>query len=355
MTSHIDPITLEVVCEGLIAIVREMRATVIRASYSPVIWDMDDFSCALFDPHGPDGGAVGRPPGPRAADAVVRAVRDGGLRGRHPPRGRHPAQRLVPRRDPPQRRDHALSPVRGGRAAHLPRRPRALGRCRRQHARQLLRACPRTSTRKASASRRSRSWRRASSTRAAMALLLNNMRLPEDRWGDFNASLGACRVAEGRIRKLLARYGRKTVLDCIALNLDRSERRLREKIAALPDGEYVYEDYLEFYEEGRFDPVLMRLTLTVRRRRDRRGLRGLQSPGAGRGQLDARHDRRRRPGRHQVDARSPRARSTRARSVRSTCRRPRPRSSTSSSTRPPAPTARSASARCRSCWERSPR
>ena len=45
----VDPITLEVVCEGLIAIVREMRATVIRASYSPVIWDMDDFSCALFD------------------------------------------------------------------------------------------------------------------------------------------------------------------------------------------------------------------------------------------------------------------------------------------------------------------
>jgi len=56
----------------------------------------------------------------------------------------------------------------------------------------------------------------------------------------------------------------RTVLDCIALNLDRSERRLREKIAALPDGEYVYEDYLEFYEEGRFDPVLMRLTLTVK-------------------------------------------------------------------------------------------
>ncbi len=46
----VDPITLEVVCEGLIAIVREMRATVIRASYSPVIWELDDFSCALFDP-----------------------------------------------------------------------------------------------------------------------------------------------------------------------------------------------------------------------------------------------------------------------------------------------------------------
>ncbi len=95
-----------------------------------------------------------------------------------------------------------------------------------------------------------------------MTLLLANMRLPDDRQGDFNASLGACRVAETRIRKLLARYGKKTVLDCIALNLDRSERRLRARIATLPDGEYVYEDYLEFYENGRFDPVLMRLTLT---------------------------------------------------------------------------------------------
>ena len=47
--STVDPITLEVVVESLVAIVREMRATVIRASYSSVIWELDDFSCALFD------------------------------------------------------------------------------------------------------------------------------------------------------------------------------------------------------------------------------------------------------------------------------------------------------------------
>jgi N-methylhydantoinase B len=44
----VDPITLEVVVEGLIAIVREMRANIIRASYSSVIYEMDDFSCALI-------------------------------------------------------------------------------------------------------------------------------------------------------------------------------------------------------------------------------------------------------------------------------------------------------------------
>ena len=45
-----DPITLEVVCEGLRAIVKKMRATIIRASFSSVIYELDDFSCALFNP-----------------------------------------------------------------------------------------------------------------------------------------------------------------------------------------------------------------------------------------------------------------------------------------------------------------
>ena len=49
MNSRVDLITLEVVCEGLIAIVREMRASIIRASYSPVIYELDDFSCAIFN------------------------------------------------------------------------------------------------------------------------------------------------------------------------------------------------------------------------------------------------------------------------------------------------------------------
>ena len=48
----IDPITLEVVCEGLRAIVKEMRATIIRASFSSVIYELDDFSCALSDLRG---------------------------------------------------------------------------------------------------------------------------------------------------------------------------------------------------------------------------------------------------------------------------------------------------------------
>jgi len=48
----VSPIDLEIVTEGLISIVREMRQTVFRTAHSPVIADAQDFSCALFDPHG---------------------------------------------------------------------------------------------------------------------------------------------------------------------------------------------------------------------------------------------------------------------------------------------------------------
>jgi N-methylhydantoinase B len=261
--SPVDPITLEVVCEGLIAIVREMRATVIRASYSPVIWDMDDFSCALFDPQGQmiaqsedhPGHVLPMPWSVRCAmedfegdlrpgDVIL--LNDSYRGGTH----LNDVTMLYPLFEAgelfifPAVRAH-WSDVGGG-------APGSYSGLNTNIYQEGVRIPP------------IKIVEEGRLNRAAMALLLNNMRLPEDRRGDFEASLGACRVAESRIRRLLAKYGRKTVLDCIALNLDRSERRLRARIASLPDGEYVYEDYLEFYPEGRFDPVLMRLTLTVR-------------------------------------------------------------------------------------------
>ena len=51
--SHVpslDPITLEVLTQALIATVREMRATVCRTASSVAIYDAKDFSCGLFAP-----------------------------------------------------------------------------------------------------------------------------------------------------------------------------------------------------------------------------------------------------------------------------------------------------------------
>ena len=259
----VDPITLEVVCEGLIAIVREMRATVIRASYSPVIWELDDFSCALFDAQAQmvaqsedhPGHVLPMPWSVRCAmEDFGGDLRPGDVILLNDPYrgGTHlnDVTMLYPVFDEGEL--FIFPAVRAHWADVGGMTPGSYSGLSTNIYQEGVRIPP------------IKIVEEGRPNRAAMALLLSNMRLPEDRTGDFNAALGACRVAEGRIRKLLARYGRKTVLDCIALNLDRSERRLREKIAALPDGEYVYEDYLEFYEDGRLDPVLMRLALTVR-------------------------------------------------------------------------------------------
>lgn len=43
-----DPVTFEVLASGLTSIAEEMGGVIKRSSYSPIIRDMDDFSCAVF-------------------------------------------------------------------------------------------------------------------------------------------------------------------------------------------------------------------------------------------------------------------------------------------------------------------
>ncbi|MCK5551888.1 MAG: hydantoinase B/oxoprolinase family protein, partial [Deltaproteobacteria bacterium] len=50
--TRIDPITLEVIEASFVNIVREMRATIIRTSFSPILYEVHDFSCALLNPEG---------------------------------------------------------------------------------------------------------------------------------------------------------------------------------------------------------------------------------------------------------------------------------------------------------------
>jgi N-methylhydantoinase B len=260
---EIDPITLEVVCEGLVAIVREMRQTIIRASYSSVIYDFDDFSCALFTPEGEMAAQSWDHPGhvlplPWGVQVSLEEFGD----------DLHPGD-VILLNDPYRGGTHLndvtlLFPVFDAAGTRL------MFPAVRAHWVDVGGMVPGSysglSTNIYQEGVRIppiKILERGQLNRAAMALLLANMRVPEEREGDFHASLGACRVAEARIHKLYARYGAETVHRSVALNLDRTERRLREQVARLPDGEYCYEDYLEYYDDGALDPVLMRLTLTV--------------------------------------------------------------------------------------------
>ena len=259
----VDPITLEVVCEGLIAIVREMRATIIRSSFSSVIYEFDDFSCALFGPGGEMVAQSWDHPGhvlplPWGVRCMFEDFAD----------DLHPGD-VVLLNDPYRGGTHLndvtlVYPVfdEAGNILVFPAVrahwvdvggmvPGSYSGLSTNIYQEGVRIPP------------IKILEGGRVNRAAMALLMANMRVPEEREGDFNASLGACRVAERRIRRIYERYGIETVHAAVRINLDRTERRLRERIAELPDGDYCFEDYLEYYEEGRLDPVLVRIRLTV--------------------------------------------------------------------------------------------
>lgn len=65
------------------------------------------------------------------------------------------------------------------------------------------------------------------------------IRLPDQWYGDYLATLGASRIGERRLKELCHQYGREMVRACIAEWFDYSERRMVEAVRELPAGELV--------------------------------------------------------------------------------------------------------------------
>lgn len=78
-----------------------------------------------------------------------------------------------------------------------------------------------------------------------MELLLLNMRLPEERRGDLNAQIAACHLGVDRMKALFARYGEGTVTASFSAILERTDKRMKAAISQIPDGTYAFEDVLD--------------------------------------------------------------------------------------------------------------
>jgi N-methylhydantoinase B len=108
--------------------------------------------------------------------------------------------------------------------------------------------------------------RAGNTDRDVLALLLNNVRTPDEREGDLGAQLAACHTGSTRLAELCARYGLSRVQKVTHDLLDYSGELMAAFLKQVPPGTYRAEDFLD--NDGVSDrPVKIAVAITFPRRR----------------------------------------------------------------------------------------
>lgn len=92
--------------------------------------------------------------------------------------------------------------------------------------------------------------------------ILDNVRAPSDNAGDIEALIAAVRLGKRRFLELIGRYGLDTVFTAGYEWMDYSEKRLRQEIEKVPDGEYYAEGWID--DDGRNLHVPLKVCITVK-------------------------------------------------------------------------------------------
>jgi N-methylhydantoinase B len=95
------------------------------------------------------------------------------------------------------------------------------------------------------------------------SIIERNTRQPVQVLGDLRAQLAACAAGERGLLALIEKYGPAPLRHHTDALQDHAERRMRAAIAAIPDGCYEFEDYIDGIGEQP-DPLAIHVALTVR-------------------------------------------------------------------------------------------
>lgn len=267
-TDAVDSVTLEVVRNGCVAIAEEMNANLVRTGYSPNIKERRDCSCALFDADGEMVSQAENMPVhlgamPFSVAAAVDAFED----------DLNPGDAVL-----------LNDPFRGG--AHLPdltlvspvfdpetlddEEPRlvAFAANRAHHAdiggstagsvaadsteiyQEGLRIPP------------VKLFVGGDANEDVMAMILSNVRTPDERRGDIRAQEAANETARERVHDLVGKYGADTLAAAFDEVKAYSERRMRAELEQFPDGTYSFRDVLDDDGLGNTD-LPVEATVTV--------------------------------------------------------------------------------------------
>lgn len=244
MQPEVDPVTYEIIQGKLLAIVDEMAIVMMRTSMSPVIYEVLDFACGICNA---DGELIAQTNGITLFTGTfatqVRSVMD--KFGRDVARGD-----VIVTNDPFRGGTHACDlaiirpifvdgavfgyainvahwlDVGGAIPGSLP--PNAVS----VFQEGLRLPCIKV-------------VQEDRLVESIVEIIKANVRLPDMAIGDLNAQLATVRIAERRLAEVADKYGKQTLAASFDLLLRNSEGQSRSVIAALPDGVYEAEDYVD--------------------------------------------------------------------------------------------------------------
>ena len=78
-----------------------------------------------------------------------------------------------------------------------------------------------------------------------ISIIKTNVRLPERAMGDFRAQIAAVKTGERRFLEMIRKYGRDAVLGGIEAIMEHSEAATRARVRDIPDGVYEAESFMD--------------------------------------------------------------------------------------------------------------
>lgn len=105
-----------------------------------------------------------------------------------------------------------------------------------------------------------RLFRQGELQRDLLDLLLLNVRVPDERRGDYFAQVAACRLGARRMVEIAEVYGSEGLEAAFDAIIARTQQRMRDAVQMIPDGTYTFEDRLDDDGQGTYDiPIQVRI------------------------------------------------------------------------------------------------
>jgi N-methylhydantoinase B len=238
---RIDPVTVEVVRNGLIAVTEEMKTNLMRTAYNMIIYEALDFTVGLFNARGETVSiGLGLPMFIRGmSDTVKSKIKHYGLENMEP-------GDILLTNDAYTTGSH-LNHMTFSVPIFHDGKVVAFSSCM-AHWTDVGGTLSGVTTDIFSEGLQLpivKAYRKGEPNQEIMDIIRMNVRVPERAMGDLRAQIATVKTGEKRFLEMIQKYGVDAVLGSIDAIMEQSEALTRERVRAIPDGIYEAESYMD--------------------------------------------------------------------------------------------------------------